>query len=322
MTNNIVCEIAAGIYRIDVNHPQPQTTCCYLIAHGNAQAIIDCGGGTRGTTAVLSALKSLAIAPEKINFLLATHAHLDHSGAAGQLMQQLPQATFAAHPDTVKHLTAPDAALVPASRALYGNAFFDTYYGGIVPIANERARVLQDDEEVLLDGSTLRVVYTPGHAWHHVSFYDSKNAFLVAGDAYGISYRQLDGNDTCLLVPVMPPSQYNPPALIASIHRLHQLGAKTIGLAHYSTLDNARYHEDYLQMLLQAQKEWQQQAELLFAEKQENFYARMKQYLLDWVRARAQERGLCAETAQKLHEHDSGLSAGGFEYYLKKNAAA
>lgn len=321
-------EVAAGVYRIDVNHPRPRHTCAYLLVKDGAAAVIDCGGGTRGAAAVCNALAALGIAAEAVQWLLVTHAHLDHAGAAGRLMQALPKARFAAHPSALKHLVDPHKALMPASLALFGKPFFEKFYGGLMPVPAARAQALSDGERLPLGRGDLTAVFTPGHAWHHVSFFDAAASFIAAGDAYGVSYRQLDcaetgtGSGMGLLVPVMPPSQFNPPAMEESIRRLHGLGAAHMGLAHFDVLDTATAAnaDRYLNMQLEALAAWQPKAAALFAETPVRFYPRMKAYLLDWITQRAEAQGADRETAQRLHDNDANLSALGFEYYLKKQA--
>lgn len=318
-----VREVSDGIYRIDVNHTRPDTTCCYLIGGGDGAALIDCGGGQRGEAAVLAALKTLALPAAAVQVFAVTHAHLDHAGAAGQLMRHLPQATFAAHPDGLKHLINPAAALEPASRALYGDTFFQTYYGGLTGVPAARARALTDGEILTFGNRNIQVLYTPGHAWHHVSFYDAAAAFVAAGDAYGISYsygKNRAGEPPPLVVPVTPPSQFNPPAMCDSLGRLQALNAASMGLAHFDTLDMTADADLYYRRQLLAVEEWQTQAAELFAEAPEQFEARMKTYLLDWISSAAE--GEDAAVVRERHAMDTTLSAAGFAYYMKKITAA
>lgn len=318
-----VREVAEGIHRIDVNHPQPEVTCCYLIVEGDAAALIDCGGGQRGADAVLAGLAQLGIPREQVRLFLVTHAHLDHAGAAGQLMQALPSAAFFAHPSAVKHLVNPFEALVPASQALYGRKFFDDQYGGMQAVPGGRAQALADGEALDLNGRRLQAIFTPGHAWHHVSFYDAAASFIVAGDAYGISYRQLyRAGEEGLLAPVTPPSQFNPEAMEKSIRALHGLKAARIGLSHYDVLDAAAYADAYLQQQLQALDEWQRQADGLFAQSPARFAPQMQDYLMEWIGRRAAEYGAERPRAEQLHAGDVALSAAGFNHYLKKKASA
>lgn len=316
-------EVAEGIYRIDVNHPEPLHTCAYLIVADDTAAIIDCGGGRRGAAAVMGGLAELNLAAEQVRWLLVTHAHLDHAGAAGLLMQTLPQATFAAHPSALKHLCNPQQALAPASVALFGEAFFETYYGGLLAVDAARAQPLMDGEELALGTRTLTTHYTPGHAWHHASFYDAAASFIVAGDAYGNSYRQTDGEDGFgLLMPVMPPTQFDPPAMVDSIHRLHGLQARAVGLAHFDVIDTAAHGDAYRDAQLQALDNWLTAAADIYAKHAEDFEPHMKDYLFEWVGQHAAAHGMEATAMRQLYNNDISLSAAGFAHYMKKTAAA
>ena len=319
----IAREVADGVYRIDVNHPQPLHTCGYLIVSDGAAAMFDCGGGRRGAAAVMGGLKELGIAAEQVQWLVVTHAHLDHAGAGGLLMQALPQARFAAHPSALKHLLNPQAALAPASALLFGEEFFETYYGGLLAVEAERAQALEDGEEILIGGARKIIThYTPGHAWHHASFYDAAASFIIAGDAYGNSYRQTDRNGLGLLMPVMPPSQFDPPTMAASIRRLHDLRADAVGLAHFDVVDTATYGDTYTEVQLRALEDWQLAANGIHAKDADNFEPLMKDYLFEWLSHRATAHGVDAAGVRQMYNNDVSLSAGGFAHYMKKTAAA
>lgn len=315
-------QILPGIHRLDVNHPRPHTTCAYLVTKNDQAALIDCGGGTRGRDAILAGLAEANIAPQQIRYLLATHAHLDHAGAAGLLLQSLPNAQFAAHPSAVKHLTNPESTLAPATRTLFGTAFFNTYYGGLQPVPADRAHPLQDKQSLPLGAGELAVIATPGHAWHHLAFHDPENAFIAAGDAFGVSYRALDAKDgKNIIAPVMPPSQFAPDAMRASLHRLHALAARHIGLAHFDAIPLQDHGAAHLHMQIKALDDWQTTAATLFADQRDHFYPRMKAHILNWIAHRAAKNGISPELARQWHESDSSLSARGFEHYLKTTAA-
>ena len=309
-----IIEVAQDVFRVDVEYPIPGQTCCYLIRCRNAAAIVDCGG-KKGIGAVMDALAHCGIAPEGVEWLIPTHAHLDHASACGHLMQKLPNAVLAAHPATVKHLMDPNKTLVPAVRGLYGNAYFDEHYGELPPIAGNRVHNLEDNEEMLLAKTrSLRTVYSPGHAWHHLSVYDETASFLALGDAYGVSYREIDSDGKSLVVPVMPPTQFNPAAMEETIHRLHGLGAKTVGWAHFGATVNT---DDLAKQQLDALATWQKQAEIFYAEARgDDFYRRMFDYILAWSLERAP--GGNADTVKRRHKTDAHLSSHGFLHMLDK----
>lgn len=142
-------ESLPGVWRIDVSHPAPQYSCCYLIVEKGASALVDCGA-KNGIATIMDTLAAQQIAPEQVQWIIVTHAHLDHAGAAAQLMQLFPNATLAGHPSAIKHLINPHKKLVPGVTKLYGKKWFDEQYGELLPINATRTRILADGESVML----------------------------------------------------------------------------------------------------------------------------------------------------------------------------
>ena len=144
----------------------------------------------------------------------------------------LPRATVAAHPAAAPHLKDPDAKLVPAARALYGDDFFGKHYGEILPVPAERIRELADGESLKTGARILRTPHTPGHAWHHLSVWDETGGVIFSGDAMGVSYRNFDAESGGpMAVPSTPPNQFNPEATRASIEKMRDLKPDLAALA-------------------------------------------------------------------------------------------
>lgn len=61
------------------------TGSCYLVESGNLKFIVDCGMFQGGRTADERNRKFPGFDPEKLNFVLLTHAHIDHSGLLPRL---------------------------------------------------------------------------------------------------------------------------------------------------------------------------------------------------------------------------------------------
>ena len=313
-----VKSLSSGAFRVDVAYPGPAHTCGYLLVQDGFAALVDCGA-KEGSAAVLSALSTCGLKPEAVEWLIVTHAHLDHAGSAGQLMRELPNAIFAGHPSAVKHLVDPDAALAPAARRLYGGSFFDQYYGELLPIATDRTRTLEDGEEILLGGRRpLCALHTPGHAWHHLSIYDPSESLLCAGDAFGVSYSDIRQGEDILIVPVMPPNQFNPEAMAESLRRIRNSGAKWAGLAHF---DVVPVNDATTDMQLAALDEWLAVAEKKYAESPEDFTKTMTDFIMNWIGELAGRLGLDLRKVAERHKMDTFLSVRGFEYLLKKRAA-
>ncbi len=305
-------------YCVDMLYPIKRQTAAYIIIENGAATIIDCGA-KQGDQLLINALMSLGLKPKDVRWLIVTHAHLDHAGSAGQLMQILPEAIFCGHPAAIKHLINPNEKLVPASTTLYGSAFFKQYYGRLLPIDSRRTRCLEDCETIKLSAHRyLKTIYTYGHAWHHISLLDINESLIFSGDAYGISYTSLTDSATNqpLIVPVTPPTQFNPAAMAKSIELIYSSGAKTAALSHFSPTPI----NDHTALMLQNTLErWLELAKTLWQNgKSTDFISQLRQALISDLKKTAQCLNIDANAAAKRHEGDILLSAKGFDYYLRR----
>ncbi len=118
-----------------------------------------------------------------------------------------------------------------------GEVFGDTLihrFGVPVPVSNKRIRIIQDDEQVSLgDGVTLRSIWTPGHAPHHLSYLLEETGDLFTGDALGVH-----PTGTPILIPTTPPPSFNLERAINSIKRLQALSPMKLFTPHFGLLTN------------------------------------------------------------------------------------
>ncbi len=229
-------EIAPGLYQFDTHYVRPRHTACYVVVEQGRAAIVDCGVPAN-VPPLLAALEGIGVAREAVDWVIPTHAHLDHCGGAGQLMQELPAAKLATHPSAAPHLIDPEQ-LEAGVRALYGDDFFDREYAPIIPVEAARVLETEDDEEIELAGRVLRAIHTPGHAWHLESILDTATNTLISGDAFGNAYPELVGDDGPLVLPVVPPPQFKPEVYKASIDRIVALQPDRVALGHFGAIDD------------------------------------------------------------------------------------
>lgn len=226
-----------GIHAIDTHYVRAGLNASHLIVRAGRAALVDCGANS-SVPHLLNALDTLGIARETVDYLLLTHIHLDHAGGAGTLMRALPNATVIVHPRGVRHLGDP-AQLEAGTRATYGDAGYDTLYGKLVPIAAERIHAAEDDTVITLGGSRLRCLHTPGHALHHMAYYDEEANVVFTGDCFGISYRVFDNPaGEPFVFPTTTPTQFDPGQMHASIERIVALEPAAVYLTHYSRVEN------------------------------------------------------------------------------------
>lgn len=240
--------IADGIYRFDSHYIRARHTAVHVLVSGDDVAIVDCAV-TPTVEPLLEALGHLGIDPARVGHLVITHAHMDHAGGAGVLMERLPNARLYAHPSAAKHLVDP-AKLEAGVRAVFGDEFFEREYAPVRPVPGERVVVTEDGDSVAFGSRELRAVHTPGHAWHHQSLWEPATRTLFAGDALGVGYPELTGDDGPLFVPETPPPQFVPEEMHASIDRIVDLEPALIAPTHFEVITDAAAVADGLHRLV------------------------------------------------------------------------
>ena len=173
---------------------------------------------------VLAGLEAAGV--ETLDWIVVTHIHLDHAGAAGTLAQRFPEATVAVHEVGARHLVSPDKLWSSASR-IYGDAM-ERLWGGIDPVEEDRIRALTDNDTIDLGGRTLRAIDTPGHAGHHHAYFDDATGVVFTGDALGVRLPEVGA-----FRPATPPPEFNLEAAIASIERIREVRPESLVLTHF-----------------------------------------------------------------------------------------
>ena len=74
------------------------------------------------------------------------------------------------HERGAPHLAKPEKLLASATR-LYGGEM-DRLWGEFLPVPPTAMVTLTGRERVEVAGRVLEIAYTPGHAAHHVSYFD------------------------------------------------------------------------------------------------------------------------------------------------------
>ena len=154
-------------------------------------AIVDPGPESRMETL----LEGLTEEPRA---LLLTHIHLDHAGAAGALVERFPGLEVWVHAKGAPHLVDP-ARLLASAQRIYGDRM-GPLWGRVVPVPERNLRVLDGGETIEVAGRALAVEYTPGHASHHVVYFDDSDGTAYVGDVAGVRIPPSD-----LVQPPTPP---------------------------------------------------------------------------------------------------------------------
>lgn len=187
-------------------------------------------GPTSAARVMLEEIEKLGHDPKEIEIIIATHVHVDHAGGMGWLAQELPRARLIIHEKGARHLLDP-SRLIASTAQVFGEEW-EEIFGPILPVPQERLSVVKDGEAINLAGRTHRILYTPGHAPHHASFYDPSTGILYGGEAVGMP---LPGTE--VMSPHAAPPFYDMEAALNSLEKVDSLKPHTLFYSHYGASD-------------------------------------------------------------------------------------
>jgi glyoxylase-like metal-dependent hydrolase (beta-lactamase superfamily II) len=191
----------AGIDRValPVGLNQIESVNSYLLADGDRVTIVDCGiwrpeEDDDGLGALGRGLNRAGYALADISRIIVTHAHIDHYGLAGRLMEltgaelwmhaytdldcekyRHPETARARRRDTYSDHGVPADELDAVSGSL---APWLPYLHSVV----EASTRLKGGERIAVGSRTLEVLHTPGHSLGHVCLWAAQDGLLFSGD--------------------------------------------------------------------------------------------------------------------------------------------
>lgn len=234
----IVKKFDNNIYQIDVlMEGKEGRLACYYI--DSKDPILIEVGPSKSFPYLISALESLGI--QNIKRSAITHLHLDHVGGIGHVVSKYKNHFVHVHELGIKHLPNPER-LWNAVAEIYTDEWLTNNWGKIKPTPIENIKTLNDGHEFKLDKNRkLKSLYSPGHAKHHYTFYDSESGTIFMGDTLGLIYPHGD-----FIQPNLPPPDFNKDILFQSLEKIYSLDLKQIAIAHfglhlnpYELIDNA-----------------------------------------------------------------------------------
>lgn len=195
--------------RLRADNPSPLTgagTNSFLVGAGAGFALIDPGPDLPAHRAAI-----LAASGGRIEAILITHAHLDHSAGAGALAQATGAPILA--------FGGAGAGRSPLMQRLAGEGAVGGGEG--LDHALRPDRVLADGERVTGSGWALTALHLPGHAAGHLAFLDEAGGTVFSGDLV------FDWSTTLISPPDGDLADY-----MRSLARLDGLGAGRLLPAH------------------------------------------------------------------------------------------
>ncbi|NBT58055.1 MBL fold metallo-hydrolase [bacterium] len=202
---------------------------------------------------LLDALKAKGLSENQVDYLIVTHAHLDHAGATGALAALCPNAVVLAHPKAVKTLTDPER-LVSSAKKVYGEDKFLSLYGDIPPVPRDRVREIQDGETIVWEGIPLKFFHTEGHASHHLCVWDASTSSVFTGDAFGLCYPALVGKKP-FHIPSTSPVDFDYEKALRTLDLIEATKAETAYLTHFGPVEQISERARLLRKHLRAHQD-------------------------------------------------------------------
>lgn len=272
MTAPNVQDLGNGRQLLDLDFQDTEgLVAAYLVPEADGWALIETGPSTC-REALLQGVARAGVGVEEVRHVFVTHIHLDHAGGMGAVVDAFPRATFFAHELGVPHLVDPTRLAASARRA-WGPAS-DTLWGPIAPVPAPRIVPLSGGESFPIRGGELRVLATPGHARHHLAFFDSALRAVFTGDGAGVHLPH-----TSYLRPAVPPPDLDLDQLFASLDAMRRTDPRLLLYSHFGPSPNGA-------------------ADLVR-------YRAVVERWRDVALAAARERPEVDHVAQRLHEHDA-----------------
>ncbi|GCE17387.1 MBL fold metallo-hydrolase [Dictyobacter kobayashii] len=226
-----VSKHSPGLWHISLPFQgEPEVIGTYVLAGKDEIALIDPGPETT-IEALLASLQEAEFNPQTITHILLTHIHLDHAGGVGTLLHHMPNAKVYVYSKGAPHLKDPTKLITSASRVYKER--MQELWGNVEAVPAANIQTIDGGDILNVAGRRLEVHYTPGHASHHVVFYDVHAGELFAGDAAGVHLPGID-----YVRPPTPPPDVDIEAWSATIDLLKKLRPDVLYLAHFGPVRN------------------------------------------------------------------------------------
>lgn len=215
---------------------RPNAVASALLRSPGHRALVDPGPAST-LEALREGLLAQGLHVADLDAILLTHIHLDHAGATGALVKENPRLAVYVHTRGAPHLLDP-GKLLDSARRLWGDEL-PRLFGNTLPVPAENLRILAGGETLRLGSRELGVAYTPGHAAHHVSYFDEADGTAFVGDTAGIRIR-----NGPYILPATPPPDINLELWDESFATILAHRPEKLFLTHFGYAKNPAEHLD------------------------------------------------------------------------------
>ncbi len=199
----------------------------YLLAGNDELVLIDPGPGST-LEALLAGIQEVGFDPQDVTHILLTHIHLDHAGVTGSLARRISKAQVLVHSKGAPHLRD-TSKLVQSAQRVFGDRM--QYWGEIESVPEGQLKPIEGGDILNLAGRRLEVHYTPGHAVHHVVYFDVHSGELFSGDIAGVRLLGID-----YVRPPTPPPDLDLEDWSKSLDLIKRLRPDVLYLSHYGAV--------------------------------------------------------------------------------------
>ena len=300
----------APVTILDVNWTgRPRSVAAALLESNGNYALIDPGPASTVDN-LLTQLRAHGLSVANLESILLTHIHLDHAGATGALVRENPHLRIYVHQIGAVHLADPSRLLASAGR-LWGDEL-PRLFGDTLPVPEQNIHALEGSETILIGGKKLDVLYTPGHASHHVTYFDTQEDIAFAGDTTGICIE-----NGPYIMPATPPPDIDLSLWNASFDAILSRRPAKLFLTHFGFSENPPEHiADFRKRL----HEWSSITEEILKSNQPE--AASLESFLAQTRAEMTRHLSAAEVDQYAFTAGLPLSFQGLSRHIRKRAAS
>jgi glyoxylase-like metal-dependent hydrolase (beta-lactamase superfamily II) len=237
------------IITVDCDYLYPHYAAAFLIVDHGRAAFIE-NNTSRAVPKLLEALETAGISPENVEYLIITHAHLDHAGGTSALLRHCPNAKVLAHPKAARTIINPER-LVASARQVYGDQKFESLYGDVLPVDASRVVAVADGQKIKFGTAEFEFIFTLGHATHHICVIDAATKSIFTGDSFGVRYPDIE-SETLFLFPTTSPIDFDPVEAKLAYQKIVDSGAEHAYLTHFGQMTHLAAAQKELLVHLEA----------------------------------------------------------------------
>ena len=213
---------------------RPRSIATALLESDDHRAIVDPGPGST-MAGLREELHAHGLSVMDLDAILLTHIHLDHAGATGALVRENPRLAVYLHKLGAPHMIDPSKLLASAAR-LWPNDL-ERLFGETLPVPGQNLHILEGGETIPLGARKIEVVYTPGHASHHVSYFENLEGVAFVGDTAGV---RIEGHS--YVMPATPPPDIDLGIWDSSFAAILERQPARLFLTHFGFSENPPEH--------------------------------------------------------------------------------